>query len=108
MSALRRFAKGQPCTAHIPGACNGDPATTVLAHIRVTNVAGLSQKPSDLIGAHLCSDCHDVIDGRQPWPEYFDESDKMWVKLAALVRTLDRLEHNPETVFAHIKRKVSL
>lgn len=91
MSALRKFAKGQPCAASIVGVCNHNNETTVLAHIRVANVAGLSEKPSDLIGAHLCSDCHDVIDGRQQWPIDYTEADKLWVKLAALSRTLDRV-----------------
>ena len=31
MTAARREAKGQPCMVRIPGVCNGDPETTVLA-----------------------------------------------------------------------------
>ena len=44
--------------------CNFDPATTVLAHIRASNVAGWGQKPPDLCGVWACSNCHDVLDGR--------------------------------------------
>lgn len=46
------------------GVCNGNPETTVLAHIRRGNVAGVGQKPPDLCGVWACSACHDVIDGR--------------------------------------------
>lgn len=58
---LRDSARGQPCLVRIPGICNHDPATTVLAHL---NGGGMGTKKSDLFGAFCCSDCHDVIDGR--------------------------------------------
>lgn len=45
--------------------CNGNPETTVLAHVRRGNLAGMGQKPPDLVGVWSCSSCHDVIDGRQ-------------------------------------------
>jgi hypothetical protein len=50
----------------IPGVCNFNPETTVLAHIRRGGVAGMGQKPPDLCGVHACSACHDVIDSRVP------------------------------------------
>ncbi len=58
---LRDSARGQPCLVRIPGVCNHDPATTILAHI---NGGGMGTKTSDLFGAFCCSSCHDVIDGR--------------------------------------------
>ncbi len=58
---LRDSARGQPCLVRIPGACNHDPATTVLAHI---NGGWMGTKTSDLFGAFCCSSCHDLIDGR--------------------------------------------
>lgn len=58
---LRDSARGQPCLVRLPGICNHDPATTVLAHL---NGGGMGTKKSDLQGAFCCSDCHDVIDGR--------------------------------------------
>ncbi len=30
---VRDSARGQDCTVRIPGTCNFDPATTVLAHL---------------------------------------------------------------------------
>jgi len=61
---LRRLAKGKDCQLRIPGVCNFNPETTILAHIRRGGVAGMGQKPPDLVGVWSCSDCHDVIDGR--------------------------------------------
>lgn len=46
------------------GICNWNPETTVLAHIRRGNVAGMGQKPPDLCAVWACSACHDEIDRR--------------------------------------------
>jgi hypothetical protein len=48
----------------IPGVCNGDPATTVLAHYRLPGTCGVGMKPPDLLGAWACSACHDEVDRR--------------------------------------------
>jgi hypothetical protein len=56
-----RSAKGQVCQVRIPGICNADTATTVLAHL---NGAGLSIKHLPIHGAYACSACHDEVDGR--------------------------------------------
>ncbi len=58
---LRKLAKGKPCQVRIPGVCNGNPETTVLAHL---GGGGMGMKQPDILGAWCCSDCHDVIDGR--------------------------------------------
>jgi hypothetical protein len=50
----------------IPGVCNFNPETTVLAHIRRGGVAGMGQKPPDLCGVWACEACHSCIDGRTP------------------------------------------
>ncbi len=47
-----------------PGYCNGNPETTVLAHIRIAGLCGTGIKPPDLIAAIACSSCHDEIDRR--------------------------------------------
>lgn len=66
---LRRAARGQPCTLQIPGVCNRNPETTVLAHIRDGHF-GLGCKPNDdpakgpVLACFACSDCHDAIDRR--------------------------------------------
>ena len=45
----------------IPGVCNHDPETVVLAHL---GGGGMSLKQPDLLGAFCCSTCHDEIDRR--------------------------------------------
>lgn len=61
-SKYTRSARGQECQVRIPGVCNGNPETTVLAHL---NGAGMGMKHADIHGAYACSSCHDVIDGRR-------------------------------------------
>lgn len=61
---LRESARGQQCALRLPGICNGDPETTVLAHIRRGGVGGMGLKPPDPCGVFACSACHDVMDGR--------------------------------------------
>lgn len=84
MKTLRELARGKPCMVRVPGICNSNPETTVLAHIRRGNVAGMGQKPPDTCAVWACSSCHDLIDGRSKHPAYaIDE-----LILAALVRQL--------------------
>ncbi|AFC85896.1 Protein of unknown function (DUF1364) [Frateuria aurantia DSM 6220] len=64
MTKARKLAKGQPCMIRIPGICNGNPETTVLAHYRLAGYSGTGMKPPDEMGAWACSACHDVVDGR--------------------------------------------
>lgn len=61
---LRKLAKGKPCLVRLPGVCNGNPETTVLAHYRMVHLSGLGMKSPDIFGAWSCSDCHDAIDRR--------------------------------------------
>jgi hypothetical protein len=60
---LREHARGQPCRVRLPGVCNGNPETTVLAHIKHGWYGSL--KPPDIIAVHACSDCHDCLDRRR-------------------------------------------
>lgn len=62
--SLRREAKGRGCMVRIPGVCNFNSETVVLAHIRIAGVSGMGMKSPDLCGAWACSACHDEIDGR--------------------------------------------
>ena len=73
----------------IPGVCNRDWSTTVLAHFREAHVAGIAEKPNDLVAAFACHACHDVVDGRNPNVGWHDEDSLRQCKLEALVRTLD-------------------
>jgi hypothetical protein len=47
----------------LPNVCisGGENLTTVLAHLPSF---GMGTKSPDLLGAHCCSACHDVVDGR--------------------------------------------
>ena len=84
MSKLRRAAQGKPCQLRIPLVCDGGGETTVLAHIRRGGVAGIGQKPNDLIGVWACGPCHLRLDGRGGLESVPDE-----YILDALCRTLD-------------------
>ena len=63
---LRKEAKGRECQVRIPGVCNKNPETTILAHINRKSLvgSGMGAKPDDRFGSHCCSACHDAIDGR--------------------------------------------
>jgi hypothetical protein len=58
---IRKAAKGQDCQVRIPGICNFNPETTVLAHRPGGPLGG---KNPDYQGAFCCSSCHDIVDGR--------------------------------------------
>jgi len=59
----RDSARMEECTLRIPGICNYDPATTILAHLP-SEWKGLAIKSPDICGVYACSSCHDYIDGR--------------------------------------------
>jgi len=59
----RAAAMDQSCTLRL-ACCNGDKATTVLAHLRMCNIAGMAEKPPDYFAVFACSACHDAIDRR--------------------------------------------
>ena len=62
LSKIRKSAKLQECQIRIPGICNFDETTTILAH---KNGAGMALKSADLHAAYSCSSCHDEIDSLQ-------------------------------------------
>ncbi len=64
MADLRKAARGRECQVRIPGVCNGNSETSVLAHIRLAGLCGTGIKPPDLIATIACSACHDEIDRR--------------------------------------------
>lgn len=65
MTDLRKIARDKPCMVRIPGVCNGDSATTVLAHLRMAGITGTGLKAPDLLGAWACSDCHSYVDSNK-------------------------------------------
>ncbi len=65
MSAITKSAKGEDCTTRVPGYCNGNPETTVFAHINGVRFGhGTGHKVNDIHGAYSCSSCHDAVDFR--------------------------------------------
>lgn len=67
----RRAARGRDCTLMLLGVCNRDPATTVLCHSnRLSDGKGMGLKAPDSAACFGCSDCHDVLDGRRPLPDW--------------------------------------
>ncbi|MGF7452573.1 DUF1364 domain-containing protein [Pasteurella bettyae] len=64
MVDLRKEAKGRECQVRLPGICNHNPETTVLAHYRMVGLNGVGQKPDDIFGAWACDCCHAEIDRR--------------------------------------------
>ncbi|QQE90463.1 nuclease domain-containing protein [Azotobacter chroococcum] len=60
---LRDSARGQECTVRLPGICNWNPETTVLAHLPCGQ-KGIGLKGFDTVAVYACSSCHDAIDGR--------------------------------------------
>ena len=60
---LREAARGQSCTVRLPGVCNGNPDTVVLAHAPAGG-RGIARKADDSHAAFACDACHSVLDGR--------------------------------------------
>lgn len=83
--SLRNAAKGKPCMVRLPGICNGNPETTVLAHIRIAGTCGVGMKPPDTQATYACSACHDAIDGRVQ--QGFDRDFLEHAALLGMVRT---------------------
>lgn len=69
---LRESARGRPCMVRSP-VCNGNPETTVLAHLRMAGISGMGLKAPDLLAAFACSACHDLCDGRIKSALTYDE-----------------------------------
>lgn len=85
--AIRRAARGQRCTLNLPGICNYDSETVVLAHIRDDHF-GRSQKASDTSGMFCCSACHAAYDLARTG---LDELSLLRLVFRAYQRTIERL-----------------
>lgn len=73
MADLLKSARGRMCQVRIPGYCNHDPETSVLAHHRLAGTCGAALKPHDMQAAIACSVFHDIIDGRVKKSDYTKE-----------------------------------
>lgn len=66
---LRDSARGQECTLQISDVCNGDPSTTVLAHMQFDG-GMMGGKTDDWSACFACSSCHEALDQRKiPYDE---------------------------------------
>ncbi|MDK9356419.1 DUF1364 domain-containing protein [Lelliottia sp. V106_10] len=80
-------ARGGECAVRIPGICNVNPKTSVLAHYRLVDTCGTGGcKPDDLQGAISCNGCHDAID-RRTKTEYIHHELKL-MRAEGVMRTL--------------------
>lgn len=78
---LRESARGQDCQLRIPGICNGNPETTVWAHLNGHKYGkGMGHKSHDLFGLYACSACHTYYDSRS----YLDPGIEQQVQAACL------------------------
>ena len=83
MSKYRKSARGQECQVRLSFVCNGNPETTVLAHLPG---GGMGRKTADTEASFCCSACHDVLDGRATVPHY-DHGELRMEHLEGAVRT---------------------
>lgn len=84
MANLRKEAQGRECQVRLPGICNGNSETVVLAHFRMAGLCGVGMKPNDLFGAWACSACHDEIDRRT---RRTDDGEAHMAHLEGVIRT---------------------
>lgn len=80
----------------LPGVCNFNPETTVLAHVPCGQ-KGMGMKGPDQISAYTCSACHDALDGRSRAAEVDG-----WGVIRAVAETQQRMiEKGLLTVVGH-------
>jgi Protein of unknown function (DUF1364) len=85
-----KLARGMDCQIRLPGCCNFNPETTVLAHYRLSGTCGMGIKPHSLLGAWACSACHDICDSRS----HLAMARREYIRLAhaeGVLRTLNEL-----------------
>lgn len=85
VKAVRDDARNRHCTLHIPGVCRQDPAYTVGCHLRLFGLAGMGEKPDDILIVDGCDRCHAILDNRAAWADAAFEWDDL---LRALMVTL--------------------
>ena len=79
-----QMARGQECLIRIPGVCNFNPETTVLAHYRLVGLSGMGIKSNSICGAWACSSCHTYVDTHR-------DDTTARAHLEGVLRTLTRL-----------------
>lgn len=85
MTDLRKLARGRICQIRVPGVCDGNPETVVLAHVRKINISGIGMKSPDVFGAWSCMKCHLCVDGHSK--SDFTSAERRLMLLEGMVRT---------------------
>lgn len=81
-------AKGQPCQFRGP-TCNGDPETTVFAHLNGAAFGkGMGQKAHDIAGFDACFACHAYVDTGHGTRPQMTDAEFIAAQLAAVIRTM--------------------
>lgn len=89
---VTRSAKGKTCTARFPGICNGNPETTVWAHLNGGAFGkGAARKAHDVLGFHACFDCHSYYDVGHGTRALLDNDTFLECLLEAVCETYVRL-----------------
>lgn len=73
----------------IPGVCNHNSETVVLAHVRIAGISGMGMKSPDLLGAWSCSECHSAADRRTHLD--LDRDYVRLLHLEGMARTINQL-----------------
>ena len=87
MAKQDKFTKSacnQLCQVRVPGVCNHNPETTVLAHINGFRAGG--HKALNIHGAYACFNCHSWLDGGYIQSDV-DKKDRDLIHLNAVIRT---------------------
>lgn len=85
-------AKGAPCSIRLPGICNGNPETTVWAHLNGAAFGkGMGKKAHDVLGFHACFDCHRYVDVGHGTKPLMSEAEFSWAILRAVCETYVRV-----------------
>jgi hypothetical protein len=87
MTKLRKAAQGMQCMIRLPGVCNHNSETTVLAHINMSGISGRGLKAPDLLGAWACSNCHHVHTTLEWEGTHFDRDYIQLAFLEGVIRT---------------------
>ncbi|MGI9249900.1 MAG: nuclease domain-containing protein [Pseudohongiellaceae bacterium] len=91
---FRDYARGKPCLVRIAAECGhacASQETTVLCHLTMSGLKGVSMKLNDLLGAWGCYTCHGILDGAiTPRGSIPSANIKQWHH-DGVARTLDRL-----------------
>lgn len=86
MANLRKLARGESCMIRLPGICNFDAQTTVLAHYRLIGLSGMSFKVPDELGSYACSACHEAVDTHHDSVTRLAHAEGVMRTIALLVR----------------------